>query len=74
MLIVLGRNRNNNNNGDTRMNLTGVAAPHITGNVIIDNTTVHTHGDDWIDHPVNTPPTRTKLNSLIVHADTNRLG
>lgn len=72
MLIVLGRNRNNDNNGDTRMNLTGVANPHITGNVIITADDVHTH--DWIDHPVTTPPARTVLNSMVIHADTNRLG
>ena len=72
MLITLGKNKNNNG---TTMNLTGVANPHITGNKIIDTTNdLHTHGDDWIDHPVTTPPARTTLNTLIVHADTNRLG
>lgn len=59
------------------MNLTGVTAPHITGATIIDTTTtknLHTHDDNWIDHTVTTPPARTHLTTLVVHADTNRLG
>lgn len=70
MLIVLGRK---NNNGDTHMNLTGVAAPHITGVTLIDNNDLHTK-DTWIDHTIDTPNTRTRLNTMVVHADTNRLG
>ena len=73
MLIVL-------NNKDDKlhrpMNLTGVANPNITGDTIIDTTKdLHTHDDTaWIDHTVTTPPARTHLNTLVVHADTNRLG
>lgn len=72
MLIVLGKGKNNN--GTVKMNLTGVAAPHITGNTIIDDTTVHTKDTIWIDHTIDTPNTRTRLNTMVVHADTNRLG
>lgn len=68
MLIILGRK---NNNGVTKMNLTGVANPHITGDKIIDTTDLHTY---YIDHVITTPSNYNKLNSLIVHADTNRLG
>lgn len=73
MLIVLGK-RKNNNGTTTKMNLTGVAAPHITGTTLIDTADdVHTH-TDFIDHVITTPSNYNKLNSLIVHADTNRLG
>lgn len=72
MLIVLGKGNKNNNNGRTTMNLTGVAAPHITGTTII--TDLHTKDTDFIDHTITTPPVRTTLNTLVVHADTNRLG
>ena len=66
MLIVL------NKKDLTRpLNLNGVANPHITGNTI----NLHTHDDTpWINHTPATPNVRTTMTTMVVHADTNRLG
>ena len=74
MLIVLGKGKKDNNGTTTTMNLSGVAAPHITGNTIIDVKDLHTKNTTWIDHNIATPPARTTLATMVVHADTNRLG
>lgn len=79
MLIVLGRNKKNNN-GNTHMNFSGVAAPHITGNKIIEytpatNRNVHTHSEDdteYIDHVIKRPNTRTTMATMVVYADPTR--
>lgn len=69
MLITIKRK---NNNGNTKLNLTGVAVPHITGNKIIETTTTkHTHKEEYIDHRIETP--RTNLDYvMVVNADSTR--
>ena len=67
MLIIL----NKDNKLHRPLNLTGVANPHITGATI----NLHTHDDTpWINHTPATPNARTTMTTMVVHADTNRLG
>ena len=70
MLIVL----NKDNKLHRPLNLTGVANPHITGDTTITTKDLHTHDDNWINHTPATPNARTTMTTMVVHADTNRLG
>ena len=75
MLIVLGRYKKNNNG--TTMNLTGVAAQHITGTKLVEYTNKDLHSHEttdttqYIDHTINN--TRKVVRDiLVVNADPTR--
>ena len=71
MLIAIKRK---NNNGNTKLNLTGVASQKISGNKIIDTNNLHTHEDTeagYIDHRINYTR-KMKRNIMVVNADSTR--
>lgn len=77
MLIVLGKNRKGNN-GDTKMNFSGVASTKITGTKLVEytNKDLHTHSNNsnntnYIDH---TPSNTRKVvrDVFVVNADSTR--
>lgn len=77
MLIVLGKNKKNNS-GDTHMNFSGVAAPHITGTTIIEySKDLHSHTkettEEYIDHVITVQKTRRNFNDvMVIRADSTR--
>lgn len=78
MLITIKRK---NNNGNTKLNLTGVANKNITGNTIVEyKADVHTHQNkdtdteytEYIDHVIKRPNTRTTMATMVVYAVSTR--
>lgn len=75
MLITIKRK---NNNGNTKLNLTGVANKNITGNTIVEyKADVHTHQNkdtdtEYIDHVIKRLNTRTTMATMVVYADSTR--
>ena len=72
MLITI---KKKHNNGSTKMNLTGVAAPHITGTKIIEHSKdLHNYSDEetWIDHKIETPRGTELKDIFVIYADSTR--